>query len=352
MKRKLGLVLLIAIAVVSLLVTACGVSSEEQQAQIDAVKAEAKTFIQTEVADQVSQIPIKPGPQGIAGAVGPTGAVGLAGAKGEPGAKGAEGAVGPQGTVGAQGVKGQDGSSGGSGGQGPQGVAGFPPPPVFDVKLGTRYWEGSEQTSTTATVAMSNANTKTGLWAALLTTGGERGAGDTASIFLTPLSPMVLGNIQTIEWATFSVKGYPPHVDIKLDLDGNGVWSAPDDALVFEYAYNPEAHSAIGQPDYGVAHNVWFSTFADAVVNQNAKAWATRGAPGPLDGSDSNFVYRTFAQWKGGVTYTLDAVQRTVNANSKVLLIEIEVDNWIPGSDVAAFVDDIVINGKPVYWTP
>jgi len=57
-------------------------------------------------------------------------------------------------------------------------------------------------------------------------------------------------------------------------------------------------------------------------------------------------------EWKAGVIYTLSAVERTVNSASKVLRIEIEIDNWIPGSDVVAYVDDIMINGQLVHWIP
>ena len=125
---------------------------------------------------------------------------------------------------------------------------------------------------------------------------------------------------------------------------------------MFEYAYNSETHASAGWTDYGALHDGWYATFSDdgegpAEITGSANAWATRGDPGPLSGSPT-FIYHTLTEWKAGVIYTLSAVERTVNSASKVLRIEIEIDNWIPGSDVVAYVDDIMINGQLVHWIP
>ncbi len=296
------------------------------------------------------------GEQGIAGTDGAQGATGEQGIRGLVGADGTDGATGDTGPRGSSGSgsRGSTGATGATGAVGSTGADGYPYPPVMLPSLSeSRYGTGA----TIATTGMDSTEAFTGLWSVRLATGAERGAGDTATIVLTPVGAMTLGDITSISWMEYSISGYPPHADIMLDLDNSGTWTTPDDALVFEYAYNGEVHALAGGPDYGASHDGWYATFSDdldgpVAITDTANAWATQGAPGPLGGSDPDFIYHTLGDWKAGQTYTLGTTERTINTASAVLRIEIEVDNWIAGSDVDALVDDIYVNGQLVHWVP
>jgi len=178
-----------------------------------------------------------------------------------------------------------------------------------------------------------------------LATTGTVGNGDEARIRIDfsafPEGEMpTLGDIESISWYEYLVTGYPPHVDIKVDTDGDGI---EDDALVIEYAYNTVAHYGETYPTYGALTGEWYQTFSDdgngpAVIGDTANAWPTTGPAGPP--AD---VCHTLAEWKAGITYG----SKTIDASTSVLALEIEVDNW--GVQSEAYVDDIVINDMPVF---
>ncbi len=144
-----------------------------------------------------------------------------------------------------------------------------------------------------------------------------------------------LGELESISWQEYLVTGYPPHVDVFIDADADGDY---DDALVFEYAYN--GHIGEGQPTYGALTEEWYATFSDdgngpAVITGTAKAWPTTGpAGGP------SIQLHTLAEWKAGITPDVSGV--LINADSIILKLEIEVDNWI--IDTEARVKNIAIN--------
>ncbi|MFC2060848.1 hypothetical protein ACFLTZ_07205, partial [Chloroflexota bacterium] len=171
-----------------------------------------------------------------------------------------------------------------------------------------------------------------------LETTGTVGAGNEARVVIPLAEGTTLGDIDSIFWGEYLVAGYPPHVDISLDIDGDGV---VDDKLVFEYAYNSETHCTDEAPmPYGALTGDWYDTFSDdgngpGQVDDTANGWLSSGPPGPLGGP--NFIYGTLADWKAG---TVDA---TINATALVPILEIEVDNWVVQSE--AFVDEIAING-------
>lgn len=175
-----------------------------------------------------------------------------------------------------------------------------------------------------------------------LETTGTEGTGDEARILIDfstwPEEELVtLGDIESISWYEYLVAGYPPHLDISLDFDGDGV---RDDILVFEYAYNEESHYGEPWPTYGAVTGGWYQTFSDdgngpAVIDDSANAWLGSGPPGPL--GDPSFIYGTLGEWKAGT------VDPSVDADTIVLALEIEVDNWIVQTE--AYVDDIAING-------
>lgn len=175
-----------------------------------------------------------------------------------------------------------------------------------------------------------------------LQTTGTVGDGDEARI-LIDLSDIpeeeevTLGDIESISWWEYLEAGYPPHLDISLDFDDDGV---RDDILVFEYAYNDEYHYTDESPmPYGAVTDAWYPTFDDddhgpTEIDDSANAWLGSGPPGPLGGEE--FIYGTLAEWKAG------EVDPSVDADTVVLALEIEVDNW--GVQSEAYVDDITIN--------
>lgn len=330
--------------VVALIIPATGCGDGEL-----VLTPEAEEFIEAQLAGlQGEQGVAGPqGSQGVAGAQGLQGEQGPAGAPGATGSAGEPGATGPAGEPGATGEAGAAGSPGASGAMGPQGLAGVFP--AFSVQLQVKNSGQATITFDTITVA-------TGTRSLHLTTLGTIGGGDEARIVLTPLQPMTLGEVLTIAWSEYLVSGYMPHVDIILDTDGDGV---RDDALVIEYAYNVTPGAT--PPSYGATAGTWYQTFSDnggpAVVDDTAYAWLTSGAPGPVGGTFGQWDHWgiTLGQWKAGqsVTPATKGVGTfTIDANTLVTAIEIEVDNWIPaawgGVQAEAYVDNITVNGVAV----
>ena len=195
--------------------------------------------------------------------------------------------------------------------------------------------ESSLETSGDATAEQSDEQAYSGEESVYLETTGNEGSGDEARIVIPLPEGTTLGDIDSISWWEYLEDGYPPHVDIMLDFDSDDV---VDDSLVFEYAYNSEDHYADAPMPYGAVLDDWYQTFSDdsegpAQVDDDANGWLASGPPGPP--GDSNFIYGTLAEWKAG---TVDA---SVDSNTVVLALEIEVDNWVVQSE--AYVDDIEI---------
>jgi hypothetical protein len=180
-------------------------------------------------------------------------------------------------------------------------------------------------------------------------------AGQEARVVVGVPSGTTLNNIDSISWDEYLVKGYPPHVDIILDLDDDGI---ADDALVVEYAYNTDTHYGEGQVTgdtcYGAVKDAWYATFSDdsngpASVTDTTFAWLSSGAPGPYPVSegllpisygsvDGNFVGGSLSTWKAGNIVT------GISGLDTVLRLEIEIDNWI--LDTQAYVNNIKVNGE------
>lgn len=190
------------------------------------------------------------------------------------------------------------------------------------------YYLGVENN---ASADWSTTQAKAGRYSAHLQTTGAPGAGDEARVVIPLPAGTTLGDIDTISWYEYLVAGYPPHVDILLDVDGG-------DALVFEYAYND--HYAEAPMPYGALPGGWYQTFSDdgngpVQVDGAATGWLSSGPPGP-PGEDN---FGTLAEWKAGITYG----GVSVDSSTPVLRLEIEVDNWVVQSE--AYVDDVTING-------
>ncbi len=169
----------------------------------------------------------------------------------------------------------------------------------------------------------------------LLETIGAVGDGYEDRIVIPMPDGFTLGDLNTISWSEKLVYGYPPHVDVILDM-GDGA----TDALVFEYAYNYESHAAETWPTYNAFTGDWYQTFSDdgngpSVITGTSNAWLSSGAPGPLTGA-LTFYYHALEEWKS-------PGYEGVSSATPVLRLEIEVDNWIAQTE--AYVKDIEING-------
>jgi hypothetical protein len=171
-------------------------------------------------------------------------------------------------------------------------------------------------------------------------------AGTEARIIVGLPAGTTLSNITSISWQEYLVQGYPPHVDIILDLDNDGIG---DDALVVEYAYNTATHYAeahTATEAYGAQTGAWYNTFNDdgngpSSVTDTTFAWLNSGAPGPYPPDGINMIGDTLANWKAGTV----SGGGSVDGSTKVLRLEIEIDNWIRDTD--AYVDSIEVNGAP-----
>lgn len=199
------------------------------------------------------------------------------------------------------------------------------------------------ETSGDATAEWSTGPVKSGCYSAHLKTNGTVGDGDEARVVIPLPAGTTLGEITSISWWEYLVApaGYPPHVDISLDFDGDGV---RDDTLVFEYAYNYESHFGEVFPTYGAVTGGFYQTFSDdgngpTVINDDANAWLGSGSSGSPD-----YIYGTLGEWKAGT------VDGSVTAATEVLYIEIEVDNWITQTE--AYVDDVTIDGTVYGMAP
>jgi|GEM_PF-1279258 len=144
-----------------------------------------------------------------------------------------------------------------------------------------------------------------------------------------PVDSFRLKDIYTIMWDAYVTAGYMPHVDVILDFDEDG---AGDDALVFEYAkVDSEDCDDAPYPTGSI------NTFDDkGIVDDDAYAWLGSGPAGPC--GDPGFIHGSLADWKAG---TVDA---SVDGDTKVIALEIEVDGWIEKSE--SYVTSIELNGQ------
>lgn len=161
-------------------------------------------------------------------------------------------------------------------------------------------------------------------------------AGTEKRIHLTPIGISTLGDINSITFTQNASEGYMAHADVLLDLNNDGIYtSGIDDALVFEYAKVAAPYDNTPYP-LGV-----FNTFGEkGMINNNAEGWLTSGDAGNHD--SPTYYYATLGDWKAGLIKN----GKTISSASKVLAIQVEVDNWITGS--RAQVSDLKVNGVAV----
>jgi hypothetical protein len=205
-----------------------------------------------------------------------------------------------------------------------------------DEGITVDYYTAKLQTKGVAVADWSDTQAYDGDKSAHLETTGDVGSGFEARVHIPfCCGDFTLGDLDTISWWEYNVKGYPPHVDVILDTDGD---CEADDALVFEYAYNTMDHYAEGPMPYGALTGAWYQTFSDdgygpATITDTSHAWLSSGPPGPPGGA--GFQEGTLADWKAGL--------HGIDEDTKIVAIEIEIDNWVVQSE--AFVDNIEING-------
>jgi hypothetical protein len=188
-----------------------------------------------------------------------------------------------------------------------------------------------------------------------------------------------LGDIGSISWWVNTTAGYPPHADLLLDIDGDGVFDGgkkdlvngtslegEDDVLVAEFAYQPYNGSGFeyvapgvpyGHYDptlqgsyYNPTYDQWVRTFQNETsestttkINNGTVCWLYSGIPGPYN----NSYFGTVKDFKEGTVEIINGTEKApVNASTPVLEIHIEVDNWIGPAE--AYLDEITLNGKKV----
>lgn len=190
-------------------------------------------------------------------------------------------------------------------------------------------------TKNSATSTWTTSKAYIGFYSVHLETTGDVGDGDEARFVVTMPSGITLGDINYISWFEFLIKGYPPHVDIILNL-GEG----DTDALVFEYAYNghDDDPQITGDTAYGALTGEWCMTFADdwegpQCILGSAYCWLSSG---PAGGPD--IIGGTLDEWKvGDITGGLG-----IDKDTPVLRLEFEIDNWIVQTE--AYLDDVQVN--------
>ena len=187
-----------------------------------------------------------------------------------------------------------------------------------------------------------------------LVSTGAIGTNNAAEVVIPAPGGGTLGDITSVSWSEYLLEGYPPHLDILLDMDSSGTWNTGDQVLVIEYAHNTESHYAEAPMPYGAVTDNWYQTFTDdgnglAEIDDMAFAWLGSGAAGayPVTVSlpvtipvGAVFVGGTLAEWKAGSIVT------GISESTPVLELHIETDNWVV--DTIAIVDNVLVNAGTV----
>ncbi len=180
-----------------------------------------------------------------------------------------------------------------------------------------------------------------------LNTGDGTPAGTEAGIVIDLPPGTTLGDIASIFWLVYTVTGYPPHIDITLDVNGDGIVD-PEDMLTGEMNLNcVGAPQSIAALQTQIAYDSgWLQTFEltsgdgfDA-IDDSTIFWVTKMGSGNLNAPSG-----TLADWKAGVVANDPESEMTtpvINGATPVVKIEIEIDNWVVQS--AAYVKGINVN--------
>jgi len=210
--------------------------------------------------------------------------------------------------------------------------------------------EATLESDTKAEAELSTDQAYTGDDSAHLETLGDPGSGDEARIVIPLPEGTTLGKIESISWWTYLVDGYVPHVDLVLDYDGD---TSRDDVLVAEAAHQNDNDAIIWKDSYKGEDVGWIETFEGA--SGVYTSWAMSGNCGDVKSvngetavwmvavNNPNFGLDTLANFQNTTGKTDGSI--TINEETAVLALEIEIDNWIYQSE--AYVDDIdvIIDG-------
>ena len=176
-------------------------------------------------------------------------------------------------------------------------------------------------------------------------TAGASG-GNEARIVIPMPEGTTLGDIETISWWVYTISGYPPHVDIVLDVDGDEVLDI-EDMLTAEMAYNNYDGKEL---DTGLEPTLgsWLKTFeltsgdGYGQIDNDTMLWVTKMGAGNDDAP-----WGTLRDWKDGIVANDPEpdllAAGVIDASAPVLRLEIEVDDWVLSTE--AYVDDLEING-------
>ena len=195
--------------------------------------------------------------------------------------------------------------------------------------------------SSSCTAAHTNCNGITTSFNYPLSVLGTKGTEDRVVVSPQAAGITTLSDLNSVSWNVNDGTGYAPHLDVYLDLNGDGVWdSTNDDVLVFEYAKVDPNHCDNSE-GYPIGN---YTTFKDkGNITGTSYAWLNSGAPG--DCSSPGYYAHSLTDWKNNVNPSL-ANGKTILGSDKILRMEFEIDNWI--EDSSATLSSIRVNGDPV----
>jgi len=173
---------------------------------------------------------------------------------------------------------------------------------------------------------------------------------DEARIVITLPEGTTLGQIDSIFWWVYAMSGYPPHIDITLDVEGEN-----EDMLTAEMNLNcVDAPKSIAQLQSEINYDTeWLQTFelisddGFGAIGDNTIFWVTKMGSGDLNAPSG-----TLLQWKDGEVGKDPEEELTttvISGSAPVVKLEIEIDNWVVSSE--AYVDDIEIVIDGVTYT-
>ena len=153
-----------------------------------------------------------------------------------------------------------------------------------------------------------------------------------------------MSELTSISWDANVIAGYVPHVDVFLDLNGDGT---EYDSLNFEYAkVDPnicDGSLVTNDKDYPTRD---FNTFDNkGYITIASYAWLNSGPAGPCseitsdtDDNDDTFIF--------GDTYDSLANWKTTYPGAKIVRMEVEIDNWVSASN--SNIKNILVNDVAV----
>ncbi len=204
-----------------------------------------------------------------------------------------------------------------------------------------------------ATAELSTEEVYRGSKSVRLETTGTEGTGNEARIVIPLPGGTTLGDIESISWRVWAVAGYPPHVDIVMDVDGDTILD-DEDMLTAEMAYNNDDGIEL---DEGLTPTTgeWLQTFeltsSDGYgeTDNGTMLWVTKMGAGNDDAP-----WGTLEDWKNGVVANdpgSDGLAAgLIDGSAPVLRLEIEIDNWVLQTE--AYIDDIeIVIGGATYTT-